>query len=1275
MKKKVVTKPIATCIIITLLLAFLQVPQVVVKGYVGTLGNVIATSVSENTVTLTIDNQREPNDDILEIQVCDQNIIRFNYRPNGITASADTPMLDPNKTWDTIGATITTNTDPIIISTNEGTVEITKSPCRVTIKNEAGTKLLWETTNGGVFYDGIRFLHNKNDNIYGIRGYDFTEGNGDILRNNSTHAAHAGQQGDAGGPFIWSTSGYGVFVDSDGGYPYTNSSTGKLEFYYGGTPTEGRRYTKKDVEYFIMLGNPEEIMGAYAKITGATPMMPKWSLGFSNFEWNSTQEEMTNAIDTYRAKNIPIDSIGLDYDWKNYGQTNYGEFTWNTHNFPSAVDTSLKNLMDSKGIHMIGITKPRIVTKDASGSRTSQYWDAQNNGYWYPNHYEYKDYFIPVNVRSIDPYNSDARNWYWEHSKDAFDKGIVGWWNDETDKVSSGAAQYWFGNFTTLHLSQAIFEGQKEYATNRVWQTARTYYPGTQRYGTTLWSGDIGIQYYKGQEIDWTVGMKEQRATMLSAINLGQSKWGMDIGGFNQADGTTKNPEPELYSKWVAFGSTVPVFRVHGNNHQQRQPWYYGNTAEELAKYAIQLRYSLLPYMYTYERSAYDTGVGLVRPLIFYWPSDQKVKNYTDAWMFGDYILSSPVVDKNQTNKKIYLPLGTWIDYHTGRTYTGGNTINYSLDANTWKNMPLFIKEGAIIPTYSVQNHVAENSINEVFVDVFPSNQKTSFTYYDDHGDNYDYEGSDYVKQILSATKTGANVTIEVEGKTGNYTPNAYSYIFKVHKKAASNVTLGGSNLTQVNNLNEVKQSATECFAVGKDVYGEVTYIKVIGGSDTLKELVASGTQSVAINSVQYEAEEASLSGNTLQTMASVATNHGNYEGKGFVEGLKNHGAAVTFYPKVTVDGDYNVKIRYANATGSDKTISVYVNGERVEQVTLPSLASWDIWSDMEATIPLTSGNNSVKLMYNSDAGDTGNVNIDYIKLPLVPEIAKYEAESAILRGGAGINTNHYYYTGVGFVDGYGTTGANTEFQIYAPTSGTYNVEVRYANGNRSTKTLSVYLNGADVKTVSFSSPSGNWNDWTKTTFAVSLQQGINTLSLKKDGADSGKINIDRILVDMDSITNVTSEKNLIDNGSFERKNHLSDWTEWHPWGQSLAFGVDSGSGSNPPESAYIGNQRAYFWAGHGYKQSIHQDRNIANGTYRFEAMVKMKYTNPYTARAEVSGYGGAQKNINITNDGNWHYISQDITVTSGKIDVGFYVDSSGGTLLLIDDVRLTKID
>lgn len=1254
-------------------------PAVSAQAYVSALGNLISTSVTGDTLTLTIDNGLEPNDDLLVLQAAAEGILKANYRPNGIAASSSTPMIDPNKTWSAVGATITTTTDPMTITTSKMRIELSKNPVRMTVKKADGTTLLWEPSAGGVFYDGVRFQHAPGDNIYGIRSFDAFEGGGSLLRNSSTHAAHAGEQGDSGGPVMWSTAGYGVVVDSDGGYPYTDA-TGKLEFYYGGTPTEGRRYTKQNVDYYIMVGNPKEVMSGVAEITGKPPMLPKWSLGFMNFEWNINETELTNNVDTYRAKNIPLDGYGIDYDWKKYGENNYGEFAWNTTNFPSAATTSLKTAMDAKGVKMIGITKPRIVTKDFGGNPTVQGTDAANGGYFYPGHNEYQDYFIPVAVRSIDPYNASQRSWFWNNSIDAYNKGIAGWWNDETDKVSSNGVTYWFGNFTTGFMAQTMYEGQRAYTANaaRVWQTSRTFYPGAQRYATTLWSGDIGIQYYKGERINWAAGLQEQKAAMLSSINNGQVKWGMDVGGFNQQDGTTNNPNPDLYARWMQFGALSPVFRVHGNNRQQRQPWYYGTTAEEAAKQAIQLRYSLIPYIYAYERSAYENGNGLVRPLMQDYPADPNARDYTDAWMFGDWLLAAPITEKQPSSKQIYLPGGTWTDYFRGTVYAGGQTISYPVNPDTLTDIPLFIKKGAIIPTQKVQDYVGQSAVTSVDVDVFPDTAQSSFTYYDDDGASYAYENGAFFKQLITARDNGSGtISLTLNAKSGSYTPPLQSYIVKIHGAAGTSVTNNGAAMTSYANLNALRAAAGEGWATGKDVYGPVTYVKLAAGAASNKSVTVNGSASVPAASVVYEAEDASLSGNSTGTKASVNNNYPGYTGTGFVEGFWNAGAAVTVYPKVTAGGDYSVALRYANATGASKKVSIFVNGKWVKQTTLANLANWSTWGTQADTLPLTAGSNIITYKYYSEAGDTGNVNLDSVSVPLSPAAAKYEAESAEVSGGASRNTDHWYYSGSSFVDNMTAAGSQVQFNVNVPSAGSYQAALRYANATSVTKTLSTYVNGVKIGQTAFASPSANWNDWRDQTQTVTLNAGSNTIAFRYDTGDSGNINLDRLLVSAAAPGTPVSEQNLLDNGDFERNPaQTTNWTEWRPTGQPTAYGIDSGSGTNPPESPWTGDKRAYFWAAGAYQQSIHQVISVPvnNANYKFEAWVRLKNTTPTTARAEITNYGGSAIFSNISNDGVWKYISiSNIMVTNGQIDVGFYVDSPGGTTLHIDDVRLTK--
>lgn len=1230
--------------------------------------------MTDNVITLKIDNGDEAEDDYLEISPLANNLLKVNLRPRNIENSPSTPMIDPNATFTAIGATIDLESDPMIISTDECTLEIDKEPARMTFKDKNGKTLLSESADGGIFDGGVRFKRGASDHVYGAYGISFSDGDLGMERDNtaadSGKTAQAGQQGNAGGPFMWSTAGYGLLVDSDGGYPYSVSDEEKLEFYYGDTIVEGRRYVKENVEMYLMSGEPEEIMSSYADVTGHTPMMPKWSLGFSNFEWGTNEAEFRENINTYRAKGIPIDSFAFDYDWKFYGDPtyggDYGEFAWNTENFPSAKDTTLKSDMDALGVKMIGITKPRVVTNLEDGTATQQGKDAEANGYWYPGQSAYEDYAFPVTVRSIDPYNADERNWWWSHSEDALDKGIVGWWNDETDKVSSNGADYWFGNFTTGFTSEAMYEGQRDYTNERVWQTGRTFYPGAQRYSTSTWSGDIGVQWKKGEVIDWANGMQEQPSTMLSTINLGQTKWGMDTGGFNANSGQVLNPDPELYSRWMEFSSLVPVFRTHGNQNQQRQPWFYGGTAEEVAKSSMTWRYSMIPYMYAYERQAYDSGVGLVQPLTFDNPTDENVVNLTDEWMFGDGLLAAPVLEEGAGSRDIYLPAGTWIDYNRGDVYEGNQTINYEVNDDDWTDVPMFVKQGAIMPMQQPQNYVGESAVKTIYLDTFASDKETSFTHYDDDGKSFDYEKDTYLKQKMTTSKTADTSTFTIGAKEGSYKADTENYIVKLHGNAAESVQVNGADSKVYDDLSALENADGSGYAVGSDVYGAVTYVKVPAQADADTVITTSGSASI-VQTGTYEMETGS---NFADTVADKPVAE-----KTYVDGYDKDGAGTTIYANVKDSGDYNVDLTYKNASSDNQALSIFVNGEYVKQTTLKPNTDWSVQSE---TLPLSAGKNSISYKVVTDTGDKADqVSLDKVNIGFTPTVAKVEAEEADLAGTLKVANDHWFYSGEGFVGGFGTAGDEIKFEVDVPADGEYVLNTRTANGTGMPQTLDLYTNGDYNSRVTFPSKGENWNIWSDTEKAVNLKAGTNKITFLRDGETTGNVNIDRILVSAEPINSpVQSEVNLLDNGGFERDAAATtNWVESHPDGQDKAYGVDSGSGVNPPESPAFGKQSAYFYLPGAYKQTLAQQIAVPvnNANYDVEAWVKVSKDDAAKAQMTVNNYDSSDgKTIDLVADDVWHYVTmKDVKVTTGNINTSFQMDSPGGTSIHIDNVRV----
>lgn len=636
----------------------------------------------------------------------------------------------------------------------------------------------------------LRFA--RNAPLYGIDGSNaFAKQPPGLLRR-GRQVAKAGEQGDAGAPLLWSTAGFAVLLDCKGG----------ATFHLAPGMARVSRLSRPDPDFYLIAGDPRAIFAAVAQLSGHAPLFPKWSLGFINSQWGIDEKELLDDVRTYRAKHIPLDAFELDFDWKAWGQDNYGEFRWNTRKFPDGPSGKLGRQLEMQGVHLIGIMKPRVHVDTVEGRYASAHH------LWIPGEKASLDYFSHKPVKNLDFDNPATRAWFFNPTlQHSFETGIVGWWNDEADEAGS--------NTQFLNMERALYDGQRRISDIRVFSLNRNFWLGAQRYAYGLWSGDIQTGF---------ASMALQRSRMLSAIDVGEMWWSMDGGGFHG------HPSDQNYARWIEFGAFTPIFRVHGTHDQKRQPWRYGPIAERAAAHAIRLRYSLLPYMYSYAWRDHVTGVGLVSPLAFAWPQDRKVRNDSSAWLFGQWLLVSPVMKRDQAQKRIYLPAGVWTDWSSGKVYLGGRSITLPVNGKSWSDIPLFIRQGAIIPTQPVMDYVGQHPVTTVTVNVFPAAEQTSFDYYDDDGKTYAYQRGAYFLQPLSVQATADTIRLTVAARSGTYRPALAHYVFAVQRTVAMHVDRDGAPLTRVADLAALRRCPGACWAVGGDRYGGVTYVNLPAG-------------------------------------------------------------------------------------------------------------------------------------------------------------------------------------------------------------------------------------------------------------------------------------------------------------------------------------------------------------------------------------------------------------------------------------------------------------
>ncbi len=745
------------------------------------------TPLHARTATVDSEGLRIPvRNGVVSARLLNAGIVRLRFTPTHGAPVAPTVVIDPRASWPM----------PDMHWEQHGQLQ-TLSSSQLKLQWDAGRALLTlcDTEQRTLLQIDPRSLgrgtlqlqHGKQDALYGIHGYSATDKGGGLLRRGK-QLADAGKQGDAGAPFVWSTAGYGVLVDVVGARFRLAPQRIKVK------ADDGRLG-----DVYLMAGSPKTLFGSLASISGHSPLFPKWAMGFTNSQWGIDEKELRDIVDTYRAKHIPIDNFTLDFDWKAWGEDDFGEFRWNTRKFPDGPSGKLKKEMDERGMHLTGIMKPRIHVDTVEGRQATE------NGYWLKESKAEPDYFSHKTVRELDLSTAAARSWFFnDELKHAFATGIVGWWNDEADDTGV--------QLQHLDMERALYDGQRAMSDLRVWSINRNFYLGAQRYAYGLWSGDIRTGFSS---------MANQRQRMLSSINLGEMQWGMDGGGFK--GGT---PSPENYARWIQFGAFTPIFRVHGELNQKRQPWTYGPVAEKAATDAIRLRYALIPYIYSHEYARHVSGVGLVRPLVFDWPHDPMVRNDVNAWMFGDSLLVSPVVEQGQQLKRIYLPAGRWTDWFSGKQYAGGQTIEHVADATNWSDIPLFVRDGAIIPMQPVMDYVGERPVTELQVEVFPGDQPSHFDYYDDDGKTYDYENGRYFRQPLAVRRTDGVVTLKTGEVEGSYKPPLRFYLLKIHGGRAASVTSGHA-LHPFASLEALQQADGEGWAAGTDRFGPVTYVRV----------------------------------------------------------------------------------------------------------------------------------------------------------------------------------------------------------------------------------------------------------------------------------------------------------------------------------------------------------------------------------------------------------------------------------------------------------------
>lgn len=502
--------------------------------------------------------------------------------------------------------------------------------------------------------------------------------------------------------------------------------------------------------YFIRGENMDGVISGYRSLTGKSPVMPRWAMGYwQSRERYKTADELLTAVNEYRRRNIPLDNIVLDWSY-------WPEDAWGSHCFDSLRFPDPAGMVDS--VHQLN-ARVMISVWPKFYHSTRHYQEFDQKGWMYRQavNDSVRDWIGKGYIGSFyDAYSEGARHLFWSQMREhLYDKGFDAWWMDasEPDILSNASLDYRkklsgptalgsstrYLNAYALMNAQAIYEGQR--ATDpekRVFLLTRSGFGGLQRYSTATWSGDIGACWED---------MKAQIPAGLNFSLSGIPWWTMDIGGFcvprrfeKAGEGTPAREEwRELNVRWHQFGAFCPLYRSHGQ-YPYREMYHIapeGHPAYESMLWYNRLRYRLLPYIYTLAGRTFLEDYTIMRALVMDFPRDSRVKDISGQYMFGPAFMVCPVYHYQARNREVWLPEGCgWYDFYTGTYYAGGQML---LAPAPYGRMPLFVREGSVIPFGPALQYTDEQPADPLILYVY-TGQDADFNLYEDEGINYHYE-------------------------------------------------------------------------------------------------------------------------------------------------------------------------------------------------------------------------------------------------------------------------------------------------------------------------------------------------------------------------------------------------------------------------------------------------------------------------------------------------------------------------------------------------------
>jgi len=529
-------------------------------------------------------------------------------------------------------------------------------------------------------------------------------------------------------PFVIGAAGWAIYFHHPGGkFDFTDKQSAR---FLADSPAA----VQPLVMFVIASNEPAAILREYATLTGLPEMPPLWSFGYhQSHRTLAGRDEVMGVARTFREKKLPCDSLiylGTGFCPAGWN-TGHGSFTFNPAVFPDPAEMIRQLHEEHFRVTLHVVFRNRVLR----GS---------------------------VHDACATPGNVEQAGCYWRMHRQVEQLGIDGWWPDEGDQLDVRSR---------LARDRLYYDGPLMDRPNvRPFALHRNGVPGTQRFGAFVWSGDINSTW------------ETLQLQVPVAINTGLSGlpyWGSDTGGFIP----TRELTGELYARWFAFSAFCPLFRSHGRTWKLRLPWQWNTgelgpseisgagsadperselhnaAVEPICRKYLELRYRMLPYIYSTVRESCETGLPLMRALWLHYPDDPAAVSRGDQYLWGRDILVAPVVQRGATERRLYLPRDTWHDFWSETAQTGGREITRQVDLAT---IPLYVRAGAVLPFAPLRQYTGERVEGPTQLAIYPG-ADGRLVLYEDDGVTYNFRRGHFTKIRCEWRDRSRQLTLTVE--------------------------------------------------------------------------------------------------------------------------------------------------------------------------------------------------------------------------------------------------------------------------------------------------------------------------------------------------------------------------------------------------------------------------------------------------------------------------------------------------------------------------------